>query len=370
MKPYLYAVSAALAIFLAAGCKSSDEQAVQKTSVIPVTLKDTTCAVEFSYPATLRGVQDVAIYPQVSGRIVKINVIEGQKVKRGSVLFKIDEVSYRAAYDAALAEKAVAEAQVETAKLTEESKRRLFEKNVISEYQYKVAKNSLLTAQANFKRAKAAVESAANELSFTNVVAPVDGVIGTLPYKVGSLVGPSIPSPLTYVSDNSAVYADFSIQENVYLEIASTFLNNDAARPNLPLILITNNGQRYAHEGKLHSASGMISRETGALPMIAKFPNPDKYLISGGSCRVVLSVDQPNAILIPRASIKEIQNKMFVFRIKDDSTIEQVEVNAIRYNNALWMLQPSEDGTYAVKAGDRITSTVNRLADGIPVEVK
>jgi len=369
MKRFLCAIVIA-ALIVVTGCKNSNDTAGQKVAVTPITLKDTTCAVDYSYPATMRGVQDVAIYPQVNGRILKINVKEGQYVRKGTCLFKIDDVSYRAAYDAAVAEQAVAQAQVETAKLTEESKLRLLNKNVISEYQYKVAKNSLMTAEANLARAKAAVESAANELSFTNVVAPVDGVIGSLPYKIGSLVGPSIPTPLTYVSDNSEIYADFSIQENTYLEIRKSLEEKKNASYNVPFALIANNGERFKYTGKLHSMSGMISRETGALPVIAIFPNPDRFLISGGSCRVLLSVEEAQAILLPRSSIKEIQNKMFVFRINSDSTLSQIEVAASRYNSSLWMLEPLEDGTFPIKAGDRITSTVNRLTDGMQVEVK
>lgn len=367
MKHFIPALATA-SVLLVAGCKNQTEEIVQKTPVTVINLKDTTCYIEYTAPATMRGVQDVAIYPQVEGRIVKTNVIEGQSVKKGTVLFNIDDIRYRAAYDAAVADQAVAQASVETAKLTEESKYRLYSKNVISEYQYKVAKNSLMTAKANLARAKAAVESAKNELSFTNVVAPVDGVVGNLPYKNGSLVSPAISSPLTYVSDNSEIYADFSIQENVYLELRKDLIAKNITTPQLPFSLITNNGERFKYEGKLHSMSGMISRETGSLPVIAVFPNPERLLVSGGSCRVGLSFEQQNAILIPRASIKEIQDKMFVFRVEKDSTLAQVEIIAQRYNNALWILSPLSDGTYPIKAGDKITSTINRLTDGMKVE--
>jgi len=359
----------AIAAAVAPSCKNN-EQEVQKTEVGAITLRDTTCLMEYFFPATIKGFQDVAIFPQVTGRIVKVCVIEGQNVKKGDVLFKIDDVSYKASYDAAAADVEVAEAQVATAQLTKDSKERLYKKNVISEYQYKLAVNSLMTAKASLSRAKASLENAANQLSFTNVVAPVNGKIGNLPYKMGSLVGPSITEPLTYVSDNSKIFADFSIQENAYLALLAGHTNDPKWVEKMPpLELVTNNGVRYDQKGRLYSASGMISAETGALPMRSVFPNEKGFLISGGACRVVLSINQEKAILIPRSSIKEIQNKTFVFKIIDGK-LAQTEVNASRYNNALWILEANEDGTFPVKAGEQITSTTNRLMDGIEVVIK
>lgn len=359
----------ALAAVLVPSCKNN-EQVVVKTEVSALTLRDTTCLMEYFFPATIKGFQDVAIYPQITGRIVEVCVIEGQNVKKGDVLFKIDDVSYRASYNAAAADVEVAEAQVATARLTKESKERLYRKDVISEYQYKVAVNGLMTAEASLSKAKAALEHAANELSFTNVVAPVNGRIGALPYKMGSLVGPTIAEPLTYVSDNSSIFADFSIQENTYLDLLAGKTNDPKWIENLPaLSLVTNNGLRYELPGRIYSASGMISADTGALPIRSVFPNPDGVLISGGACRVVLGTEMKNVILIPRSSIKEIQNKTFVFKIADGKLV-QTEVSAYRYNNLLWLLEADEDGTFPLKAGDRITSTTNRLMDGIEVTIK
>jgi len=353
---------AAMSLF-AVSC-GNNEQVVTKTQVAPVVLKDSTVKISLSYPATIRGVQDVAIYPQVDGRIMDIYVKEGQKVKAGDALFAIDDIPFTSAYEVAQANLEMAKAGVETAKLTYESKKNLFDRQVISEYQLKLAYNDLLTARAALSQAKANLVKAHNDLSFTKVRTMVDGLVGNLPYKLGSLVGPSIPEPLTVVSDNSKVYADFSIAENTYLEIAKASKNDIK----LPLSLIMNNGTVYEYPGEIYSRSGLISGETGALPMRSIFPNPDAKLLSGGAGTVVLSYDEPHSILIPRTSMKEIQNKMFVFKISKGK-LEQVPVNAYHYDAKTWLLLPSEDGKLPLAPGDSITSTTSRLMDGMEIEV-
>lgn len=362
------------ALLLALACKNGDGDAqATKVSVPSITLKDTTCVVEFTYPATLKGVQDVAIYPQVNGRIVETKVKEGQYVTNNQVLFVIDDIPFKAAYDAAVAAREVAKSQVESAKLTLESKQRLFDDDIISEYQLKLAKISLLTAEAQLGEAEAQVTKTANELSFTRVKSSGVGYVGSLPFVIGSLVGTSMTTPLTTVSDNSSMYADFSVPENAYLELAAAGLTNGGSeklRDNFPpLSLIMNNGVRYGCTGTIHSVSGLFSPETGALPIRAIFPNENKQLLSGGAAQVVFSFEQKNVILIPRSAMKEIQDKLFVFKIVN-GTLEQTAVSADRYNNEMWILHPNADGTYPLKSGDVITGTTNRLNDGMAVEIK
>lgn len=370
MKKHFILFLSAAAAFAPLACKSGGEQQVQKTEVAAITLKDTSCTIEYRYPATLRGIQDVAIYPQVSGRIISVNVTEGQHVQKGQSLFSIDPVPYQSAYDAAVAEREVAKSQVASAKLTLESKQNLYDRDVISEYQLKLAKNQVLTAEAVLGQANAAVQKAANDLSFTQVKTMISGYVGGLPYKIGSLVGPQIDAPLTVISDNSSVYADFSLPENTYLELvdeADGTMNLNELRT--PLKLITNNGVLYEHPGHVFSANGLISQETGALPIRGIFPNPERKLLSGGSCQIVFSFEQDGVILIPRAAIKEIQDKMFVFKIEGGKLV-QTAVSAMRYNESSWLLLPGGDGTFPLKAGDVITATTNRMQDGMEVSVK
>lgn len=346
-------------------CGSNTEEVAQKTKVIPYTLKDTSIIESENYPATIKGVQDVSIFPQVTGRILKVLVKEGQRVEKNQILFEIDDVPFKAAYDIASANLEMAVAKQETAQLTFDSKSRLFDRKVISEYQLKLAKNDLLTAKAAVSQAKANLVNADNDLSYTKVRTLVDGVVGELPYKVGSLVGPNILQPLTIVSDNSEIYADFSIPENTYYQI---FEETQGHLQIIPLELVTNEGKNYQYQGKLYSKSGMISQETGALPLRSIFPNPDKFLLSGGSCQVKFSYTHNDAILIPRTAIKEIQNKMFVFKIQDGK-IHQIEINAVRYDASNWVLKSDAKGEFPVKVGDIISSTTNRMRDGEEVEL-
>jgi len=365
MKAKLTIVLAAAATLAVLSCKSGNQEETARTQVHVITLKDTSCVVEYSAPATIKGLQDVAIYPQVNGRITAIRVVEGQFVNRGDILFDIDDVPYRAAYDAALAQVEVSKAQLETAKLTCQSKQNLFDKGIISEYQLKLAKNDVVTAEAVLGQSRASLKDAENNLSFTKVRTMGKGYIGSLPYKVGSLVGTNISTPLTIVSDNSSIYADFSIPENTYLDINAQG-NNLVGK--LPLNLRTNLGEMYEHKGILHSLSGLISSETGSIPARALFPNPDKKLLSGGSCQVILNYKEDNLIVVPRSAMKEIQDKLFLFVVRD-SALVQTAVNATRLNSSQWALMPGEDGQIPVKAGDQITSTTNRLMDGMKVEV-
>lgn len=366
MKFYYLIPALAVAALCAAGCKNNaSEDLVAKTQVETITLKDTCCTIDYNFPATIKGIQDVDIYPQVSGRITSIKVKEGQFVKDGDVLFTIDDIPYQAAYDQAAAQVEVSKAQLETAKLTFQSKQNLFDKNIISEYQLKLAKNDVATAEAVLGQSKAALKNAANDLSFTKVRTMGKGYIGTLPYKVGSLVGPTLIEPMTVVSDNSSIYADFSIPENLYLKIAA---NRTSEVGQVPLNLRTNLGEKYAYQGKVHSYSGLISSETGSIIMRSIFPNPDGLLLSGGSCTVVLTTTEEGVIMIPRSAMREIQNKLFVFVVKDGA-IAQTEVKAMRYDAKTWVLLPDDNGEFALKVDDVITKTTNRLNDGMQVEV-
>lgn len=365
-------VCAAIALVCSCGTNSKDveQPAIQ---VVPFTVEKSDCIVEYTYPATLEGVLDVAIYPQVNGRLTKIHVKQGQFVKKGDVLFEIDDVPYKAAYDQAVAQREVALAQVAAAKLTLESKQTLYNNKVISEYQLKIAKIEMMQANSSLAKAEAALQDAKNSLSFTKVRTMSSGYAGPVPVRVGALVGSSMSEPLTSVSDNSEVNANFAIPENIYLEMAVTnqFKQGETAKYDKmpPVTLIMNNGEKYEKQGRVVSISGIISQQTGAIPAKAVFPNEGKQLLSGGSAQVMFAFNQKDALAVPRASIKEIQNKMFLFKITGD-TVKMIEVNATRYNQDLWILLPSEDGTYPIQAGDKITTTTNRLQDGSKIVIK
>lgn len=201
-----------------------------------LTIAPTDAQTQSNYSATIRGRQDIDIYPQVSGFISKLNVNEGETVRPGQTLFIIDQVPYQAALRTAEANVDAANAGVATAQLTFDSKKELFAKNVISAYELQTSENALLTAKAQLAQAEAQRVNAANNLSYTVVKSPSHGVVGTLPYRVGALVGPSMPQPLTTVSDNSDMYVYFSMNESQLLNLTRRYGSVEKALASMPAI--------------------------------------------------------------------------------------------------------------------------------------
>lgn len=172
--------------------------------------------VEFqeTYSAAIRGRQDVDIIPQVSGRITRLCVKEGERVRTGQVLAVIDQVPYQAALRTARANVSAAQAKAETARIELQGKQALFDEQVISDYELSLARNQLAVALAELEQAKAQETDARNNLSYTEIKSPSNGVVGTLPFRIGALVSPGIAQPFTVVSDNSEMYVYFSVSEN------------------------------------------------------------------------------------------------------------------------------------------------------------
>ena len=198
-------------LFAACGGDKQMQEAPAQYPVMNVTRS--TIEITQSYPATIQGRQVVELYPQVSGTISKLMVKEGERVKQGQTLFIIDQVPYQVALSTAMANVNAAQAQVEAAQLDYNSKSILFNEDVISEYDLSMANNTLSIAKATLDQAKAQVANARNDLSYTEVKSPCNGVVGTLPYRVGALVSPSIPQPLTTISDTEQMYVYFSLTE-------------------------------------------------------------------------------------------------------------------------------------------------------------
>jgi membrane fusion protein (multidrug efflux system) len=242
-----------------------------------------------TYSATIRGRQDIEIYPQVAGKLTRLCVTEGQVVRAGQPLFIIDQIPYRAALMTAMSNVRAAQAAVATAKLTFDSKSKLYASKVVSAFDVQTAKNAWLTAIAQLGQARAQEISARNNLSYTVVKSPSAGVVGTLPYRVGALVSASLQQPLTTVSDNSQMYVYFSISENQLLDYTQQYGSMEQAIKAFPLVkLMLNNGTEYSQPGKIESISGVIDTQTGTATVRAVFPNKGRLLHSGASGNVVV----------------------------------------------------------------------------------
>ena len=319
-----------------------------------------------TYSASIRGRQDIDIYPQVSGFLTKLCVEEGQAVRKGQVLFIIDQVPYRAALQTAEANVEAARASVATAQLTYDSKEELYKENVISSFDLSTAKNSLLAAKAQLAQAKAQEVSARNNLSYTVVKSPADGVVGTLPYRVGALVSSALAQPLTTVSDNSDMYVYFSMTENQLLGLIRQYGSKEEALKNMPAIdLQLNDKSAYSERGQIESISGVIDRSTGTVSLRAVFPNKEGLLHSGGAGNVIVPVQKTAALTIPQAATFEIQDKRYVYKVVDGKAqSSQVQVTRVNGGREFIVDEGLAPGDVIVAEG------VGLLREGTPVKAK
>ena len=283
---------------------------------LEVTLSDRTLST--GYSAAISGVQTVEIRPQVSGMITEILIEEGESVRKGQVLFIIDQTPYKAAHQIAVANVKSAEAALSTAELIYQSNKDLFEQDVVSEFDLMTAQNDLTEAQARLALCKAEEVNASNNLSYTEVRSPVNGVASMIPYRVGALVSSSISQPLVTVSDDSSVYAYFSMAENQMLDMIQQYGSLNNAIKHMPEVeLLMSNGQVYEHTGKINAISGTISETTGAVSIRAVFNNRNHLLRNGGSGTIVIPMTLNDCIAIPQSATYELQDRIFVYKVID-----------------------------------------------------
>ena len=313
------------------------------------------------YPATIKGLQDLEVRPQVSGLIVKLCVDEGATVRKGQALFQIDPTQYKAAYDQAAASVKSAKANLETITATERNKKMLHDQKIISDFEYQTAVNNLLTAKANLAQAEAAYTAAKQNLDFCTVKSPSDGVIGTFPYRIGALVSPSISEPLTTVSEIGDMYVYFSMTEKQLLDLTRAGGTLKEQLEKMPAVkLQLADGTMYDAEGKIDAVSGVIDQTTGSVSMRAIFPNKQNILRSGGMANVVFPYTMSEIILIPQTATQEIQDKKFVYVLQPDSTLKHTEIQISNLNDGKNYIV-----TGGLKEGDQIVvEGVQTLQDG------
>ncbi|MBO7118825.1 MAG: efflux RND transporter periplasmic adaptor subunit [Bacteroidaceae bacterium] len=324
-----------------------------------VSTKDVTMTSKYS--ATIRGRQDIDIYPQVSGTLQRLCVIEGQKVAKGQTLFIIDQVPYQAALNTAVAAQKSANANLATAQLTYDSKKTLFDDGIISDVELQTAQNTLLSAKAQVGQADAQVVNARNNLSYTVVKSPANGVVGTLPYRQGALVSSNMAQPLTTISDNNQMYVYFSISEAQLLNMTRESGSLEAAigaMPDVTLLLV--DGSEYPYKGKVESVSGVVDRSTGTVQVRAAFNNPEKLLHSGSTGSVIIPTTYKDKIVIPATATVQLQDKFKVYLVdKDNIAHEQLVTTEPLSNGKEFVIK---DG---LKVGDVIVAEgAGMLRDG------
>lgn len=340
--------------FLAASLFSCQENKVQQAvpEYAVMVVEEEPVVVKNSFPALISGDTDAEVRSNVSGTLIKKHVSEGDMVKKNQLLFEIDHAPYQADYNMALANVNAAKVEVETAELTAANKTNLYEKGIISEYEKKLADNKLLSAKAQLEQAEARLETAKINLDYSYVKSPNDGVVGSIPFSVGSLVGPTTVSPLTTVSQIDYVSADFSINEKFVLFYTQKGGVKDILKYMPEVELKLADGTLYEHKGNIVSVAGSIDTKTGAANMSAKFPNPAKVLRSGATGVIYIPREINNARLIPQKATFEMQDKKFVYVLNDSITeMREVMVDNLTYGENFIVTDGIEVGETVVIEG-------------------
>ncbi|KAF2517168.1 efflux RND transporter periplasmic adaptor subunit [Flavobacterium foetidum] len=338
------------------GGENGGEFAVPKPEVDFFQAESLTGEVDKKYPGLIEGSVNVDIKAQVSGYLEAIYVKEGDYVTKGQSLFKIkgdvfaEQVnSSRASYKSALA--AVANAKLEVEKI-----KPLVEGKVYTEMQLKTAQANLDAATAQAAQAKAALGSSQINAAFSLIKAPVSGYISRIPNRIGNLVTPADTVPLTVLSEINTVFVYFSMSEADYL----SFMKDPNSKKSVSLIMADDSV--YENKGTLETASGNVDRTTGSITMKAVFPNPKKLLRSGGSARIVLQNSLSSVVSVPMASVKDIQDKFFVFVLKDSSKVAMVPIEIAGSAGNNYFVKSG------VKSGDKVAlNSIDALNDNMEV---
>jgi len=292
-----------------------------------------------SYPVSIEGVVNSEVRAKVSGYITNVLVDEGQKVRKGQVLFKLETQSLN--QDAEAAKANVNAAQVEVDKL-----KPLVEKDIISEVQ-------LETAKAKLQQAKSSYSSIAANIDYANIKSPVDGYVGSIRLREGALVSPSSQEPLTTVSDISKVYAYFSLNEVDYLD----FLQNNPGETveekiqNMPKVqLKLANGSTYSEEGKIETINSQINQGTGSVSFRAVFNNPSRLLTNGNSGKIMIPKTYENAVVVPQESTYEQQGNILVYKLGANNKVNSSIIKVITTLDNLYVVESG------IEKGDSIVA--------------
>jgi membrane fusion protein (multidrug efflux system) len=347
--------------------KKAAQGAEQIQSYPVVELASQSTSLETDYPATLEGIQNIDIRPKVDGFIEQIYVDEGATVKKGQLLFTINAPQYEQLVRTASASISSAEADVNAAQLQVNKTKPLVEKDIISKYDLDAAQLTLQSRKAALAQARAELANARVNLSYTRITSPVNGVIGSIPFKTGSLVNSSSAQPLTTVSNISRVYAYFSMNEKQLLDFSRHYKGNNLAAQmkNIPAVsLVLSDGTTYAQNGKIESINGLINTNTGSASLRATFSNPIGLLRSGASASVRIPQYLDSVILIPQKSTIDLQGKKFVYVLGDKNIAKNIEVEIMEIPKGNFYVV-----TKGLKAGDKIVlEGFQSLKDGAQIK--
>mgnify|MGYP000612416938 FL=1 len=346
---------------LASCGNNGQQQAATAPDIAVTTLKRESVHLESVYPTIIKGKKDVEIRPQVTAFITRVCVDEGQQVAAGQTLFILDQVQYEAAVRQAEAAVAVAQESVNSASITAENKQKLFNKNIISEYENTLAKNDLAQAKAQLAEAQASLVTARKNLSFTVVKAPSAGYVGSIPNREGSLASPTSQTPLTTISDISEVYAYISFNEKQVLEMTDGGKKSLSEAINaLPEVkLVLSDGTAYPLPGKISTLTGLLDNTTGSASARILFKNQNGMLRSGSTGTIVIPVQENNVLLVPQKATTEIQDIKYAYVVNDSNKVVARKIEVLANNDGKNYVVTS-----GLKEGERI------VVEGVGVKVK
>lgn len=359
----LLALSSVIAL-ASCGSNNTTNEEVGQYKMLKIAKQSTSLTNDYS--ASIRGRQDIKIIPRVEGYLTEISVNEGSKVKEGQTLFVIDQVPYKAQLQAAKANVAMCEAGVATAELNFDSKQNLYKKNIVSDFELLSAENALKTSKAQLEQMKAQQLSAQNNLSYTIIKSPSDGVVGKLPYRKGDYVNSMIPDGLTVVADNSQMYVYFSMSERQIQDLILQYENMDKAIASMPDVQLRLSNQTvYPHSGRIESISGVVDASTGAVSVRAAFPNKEGHLLSGGAGSVIMPYVHNEVVVIPQEATFEIQDKTYVYKVVDGVAVSAiVTVDKINDGKQYMVTEGLEIGDVIIAEGAGL------VQEGAPVKSK
>ena len=362
----------ACALLAGYGCNSSSAPGpgagyeLQIQSLPVITVMDTTAATYKEFSASLEGSKDIEIRPQVDGYLDKIYVDEGAYVRKGQSLFQINARPYVEQLNNAKASLAAAKANLANAQINVDKLTPLVQNNIVSEVKVKEAKAAHDAMVASVAQAQSMVQSAGINVGYTLIKAPVDGYIGRLPHKTGSLVGLTTAAPLTVISEIKDVYAYFSLSENDFLQFKSEFEGKtveEKIKKMPPVELVLPDGSVYQQKGKVQLATGQFDNSIGAISFRAVFPNADRLLRSGNTGKVRVPKLRNKTLLVPQESTFEIQDKIFVFAVGDSNKVFSKPIVVSGKTAGYYFVESG------VQAGDKIVfAGTGNLQDGMAIK--
>ena len=339
-----------LSVCVLSGCVKMPEE--QHTSYETITLSRENVTAPVSWSAAIRGTGDVSIVSRCTGTLNAIKVKDGQRVRKGDVLFLIDSRSAQNALVHAQADLQTAIANRENAQLEAESNKELAQQGIISDYLLRKSLNILQSAEAQVAQARAAVRDAELRLDYCTIKSPVDGLVGNVIPHVGDVINEGVT--LTHIAGVSEMEASFSLTESQIHSLVSEFGSLDKViKIAPPVTLKFKDGSEYKHKGKITSLSGMVDQQTGSVTCYVTFPNPDSELFSGMQGTIVMPFEWENAMLVPLTSIVRIQDKTLVYKVGADSlaTSAIVEIEELGDGVRAVILSGAEVGEKIVAKG-------------------